>query len=354
MAENEMAGAEGTEEQENEKFDMYDLGMNPDDATSLLEGMLSRESGQEGEGDEDTAEEEQPEDSEAEYEEEAEEEYDSDEDEVEDEEEYDEGGEEAPDSYTVKVDGEEVEVTLDELLSGYSFRRHNTQTAQELAAQRKELEESAETVRRDREQYGQGLTELQEALATLAPQEPDWDKLEAEDPTRFAVEAAKWNRYQQQLDAVAAEQAKVAQAELDDQIEQLKVLKAQEAEKLVKAIPEWKDQETAKKEAGRIMNYARSIHGFSDEELSRVFDSRVVIMMRKAMLYDEMSKKGKAAVRKKKAGSRAMKPGTAARGRKSPKAAKRKQQERSRARLAASGSKRDAERALLDLIGGGK
>ena len=65
---------------------------------------------------------------------EVEEEEDSHEDQVEEEE------EQQPQLYTIKVDGEDVEVTLDELQNGYSRQRDYTRKTQELAEQRKSFE----------------------------------------------------------------------------------------------------------------------------------------------------------------------------------------------------------------------
>ena len=56
------------------------------------------------------------------------------------EEELDEDeAEEEPDVYAVKVDGEELEVSLDELVKGYSRQSDYTRKTQELASQRDEM-----------------------------------------------------------------------------------------------------------------------------------------------------------------------------------------------------------------------
>ncbi len=47
--------------------------------------------------------------------------------------------EEKPDIHTVKVDGEEQEIDYSELLKGYQTAKHNTQTAQQLADNQREL-----------------------------------------------------------------------------------------------------------------------------------------------------------------------------------------------------------------------
>jgi len=51
----------------------------------------------------------------------------------------DEAAVEEPTKYKVKVDGEEVEVELDELIRGYSYESHNTRKAQALAEKEREL-----------------------------------------------------------------------------------------------------------------------------------------------------------------------------------------------------------------------
>ena len=50
-----------------------------------------------------------------------------------------EEAEEEPDVYAVKVDGEELEVSLDELVQGYSRQSDYTRKTQELASQRDEM-----------------------------------------------------------------------------------------------------------------------------------------------------------------------------------------------------------------------
>jgi len=54
-------------------------------------------------------------------------------------------------SYTVKVDGEEFEVTLDELRNGYQRQADYTRKAQSLAEQRKAYEANLEAVNQERQ-----------------------------------------------------------------------------------------------------------------------------------------------------------------------------------------------------------
>ena len=76
---------------------------------------------------------------------------------------------EKPQTYRVKVRGEEIEVTLDELQRGYSRTRDYTEKTQELAEQRRKFETDLASVRGQREQYDGLLGQMDEALKELAP-----------------------------------------------------------------------------------------------------------------------------------------------------------------------------------------
>ena len=267
-----------------------------------------------------------------------------DEDEDDDSEE-DEEEEEPEDSYTVMVDGKEHEVSLEDLTQSYSFRAHNTQTSQELAASRKELETETVEVRQSREVYGQRLQQVEQALASLHQQEPDWDKLEAEDPARFATESAKWERHHRKIRALHAEQQRVFDEQVADETKQLNEYKAGQQRQMMEAIPEWADEKVHTAEQQKLYAYARNTLGFSEEEVNTILDHRSVVALRKAMLFDELQAKGRKKVKKGKKPTKTLKPGTRQRRKKKAGGA-----EKARRQLAKSGRMRDAESALFDLL----
>jgi hypothetical protein len=115
------------------------------------------------------------------------------EDDVQDEEEEtEEEVEAAPDLYKVIIDGEEVEVSLDELQKGYSRQSDYTRKTQQLAQQRKE----AEALQQDYAQRVQQLNQFAhrssnnrtfpEPQWTADPQA--WERLRHEDPVQFVLE----------------------------------------------------------------------------------------------------------------------------------------------------------------------
>lgn len=196
-----------------------------------------------------------------------------------------EAQEEPVPTYKVKVDGEEVEVPLDELLKGYSRTSDYTRKTQQIAEQRKAAEAEAEATRVEREQYKQGLEALKSQIMSVA--EPDWDRLMQEDPIEFVKQKELFRDRKEKLAALQAEQQRVAQRDAAEQQKRLAQLVNEEQAKLVTLIPEWSDGTKAKAEKEKIVEYGLSI-GFSQEELNSLYDSRAVLALRQGMLYRDM------------------------------------------------------------------
>ena len=277
----------------------------------------------------------QPEPSEAEYSAESEEQDVS----AEEAESQEEVVEELP-KYRVKVSGEEVEVSLDELLNGYSRTADYQKKTQSLAEQRKAVE--ADRVKIDeaaktRETYAQRLQVI-EQLLQQQDQGQDLASLKSEDPIAYAVAMGEKMERDKQLQAVQMERQRVQQEQQSHQQAQLqKHIQAEQA-KLVEAIPEFKDDVKAEVVRRDIRNYAKS-QGFTDQELSQVYDSRAVLALYKAAQYDKlMANKG---VTSKKVANapKTIRPGTS-----NPQSSENETVKKDRAALRQSGNKKDAAR----------
>lgn len=198
---------------------------------------------------------------------------------------------EQPDSHAVTIDGKEEKVTLDELKKGYSRQADYTRKTQALAEKAKADEGERNADRAARAEYLDRITQLDTMLGGV--KEPDWDKIRRESPETFADTYAAWGLHVQQRDAVRAERTQTeAKAQADAQ-RGFDALVAAEVAKLPEAIPEWKDTAVRKKEQTQLLDYAHGL-GYSDEQLSEMADHRVMVVLRKAMLYDA-SKATKAA-----------------------------------------------------------
>ena len=261
-----------------------------------------------------------------------------DESEVVDESEEEATEEEPTPTYKVKVGKEEVEVPLDELLKGYSRTADYTRKTQEIADQRKAVE--AEKAKIDeasklRDTYAQRLGIIEQMLKQQDSGE-DLASLKETDPIGYAVKIAEQAEREKQLSAVRAEQQRIAQQQQGEQQERLKTYLAQEAQKLAEAIPEMNDPAKGQAIRTDIRNFAQKL-GYSEQELSQVYDSRAVTALYKAMQYDKlMSGKGDA-TKKVQQAPKMLKPGTS-----TPEARQSQEVKQLRGRLKKSGKARDA------------
>jgi len=261
-----------------------------------------------------------------------------DESEVVDESEEEATEEEPTPTYKVKVGKEEVEVPLDELLKGYSRTADYTRKTQEIADQRKAVE--AEKAKIDeasklRDTYAQRLGIIEQMLKQQDSGE-DLASLKETDPIGYAVKVAEQAEREKQLSAVRAEQQRIAQQQQGEQQERLKTYLAQEAQKLAEAIPEMNDPAKGQAIRTDIRNFAQKL-GYSEQELSQVYDSRAVTALYKAMQYDKlMSGKGDA-TKKVQQAPKMLKPGTS-----TPEARQSQEVKQLRGRLKKSGKARDA------------
>ena len=205
----------------------------------------------------------------------------------------DEEAEEQPhkeEKFVVKVDGKEIEVPKDELIRGYQREADYTRKTQKLAEERKFVESEFQQVRGERETYAQVLGQLQQKLQEFEPPEPDWNRLEVEDPTEYARQWTSHQRRQQQKFAVQAEQMRLNQLREVEMQKQINTVLAQETAILKEKIPEWTSPEKAKAEGKALLEYGQQL-GFSEQELNTITDSRALLALHKAWKYDQMMSK---------------------------------------------------------------
>ena len=254
--------------------------------------------------------------------------------------------EEEPPRYRVKVDNEEMEVTLDELLKGYSRTSDYTKKTQTLAEQRKAIE--ADRVRIEeaaklRDQYSQRLRIVEQMLA--AQPEENLAELKETDPIGYTMKVAEKLERDKQLEAIRNERQQLAARQQYEYQEQLKNHLASEADKLKSAIPEMGDDVKGEVIRKEIREYARSI-GWSDQELASVYDHRAVLALYQAMQYNKLQKSKPTVTKKVAEAPKMLKPGTTGKQTTAEQDALKKM----RAKLAKTGDKRDAARLFEKFI----
>ena len=226
----------------------------------------------------------------------------SDDDEYEEEsEQYDEeSDEEEVAVYLAKVDGEEVEVTADDLIKSYQIEATAQKRLREAADERKKIQSEAQQVEAERKYYAENLELLKNALSQMEQgnrTEQEWAELYQRDPITYMKAKEDARDKQVKLQALQQEQMALHQRHLET-----------EQAKLLERIPEWKDNDVATKERSNIVTYAKRF-GFSDQEIAATSDSRVVDLLRRAYLYDALQSRKPTATKKVKKAPKMIKSG---------------------------------------------
>ena len=249
---------------------------------------------------------------------------------------------EEPPRYRVKVDNEEVEVTLDELLKGYSRTSDYTKKTQTLAEQRKQVEaerQRIEEAAKLRDQYAQRLSVIEQMLASQP--EEDLTPLKETDPIGYTMKIAERMEREKQVQAIRAEQQQIAQKQQAEYQENLRRHLALEAEKLSQAIPEMSDPVKGEVIRKEIKDFARAI-GWSEQELAQIYDHRAVLALYKGLQHEKLQKSKPVATKKVAEAPKMLKPGTTGKQTTAEQDAVKKLQQR----LAKTGDRRDAARLL--------
>ena len=235
--------------------------------------------------------------------------------------------------------GEEEYYTGDELADGWMRQKTFTQKTQLLAEQRKEMEAERAKVAEEREQYQAGLHQY---LSQPKP-EPPAKELYETDPIGYLkanddYRTALVQRGQAQSEYQRVEGERMQEANLQRQ-EYLQ----QQSEKLTNMIPEWRDETVATKEKDAIREYGVSL-GYSAEEMNSIGDARAIALMRKSLLFDSMTQKGKSKLQRGPEGVATLRPGGQQPQRRVS------QYRRAKMQLAKTGKPDDATKAISEIL----
>jgi len=250
--------------------------------------------------------------------------------------------EEQEQTFTVKVDGKKVSVTLQELQDGYSRTQDYTRKVQKVVDERKHIEQEAATIRAERQQYAQLLGALQAQLQAAEPQ-VDLERLYHEDPIEWVRQKEVLRERQDKAYAIQAEQQRLSQLSLQEQQRAMEAHLENQRDALLAALPEWRDPKKAKADKALVMESAKSV-GFTDDDLKSVYDHRLVLLLRKAAMYDQMVSKRQDIKPVVNNGPRPAKPGAAGRVSTTTESTRAKQ------RLAKTGRVDDAASAIELLL----
>ena len=225
--------------------------------------------------------------------EESEDSNDDDEDDAEDEEEDADEANKTEPVYTIKVDGTEKQVTLNELKRGYSGQQFVQKGMQEAAAQRKQAEEVYAALLNERQQISQLYQQIQGGQIATPPKAPTRELFDSdpigymEAKLNYDEQVAQYQQQQAQFQQLSAQQSQAQQVARQAYLQQ-------EVENLKSVIPELANPAHAGKFKDQILQ-AGAAYGYTADEISQVVESRALHVLRDAMKYREiMSGKKKA------------------------------------------------------------
>ena len=153
-----------------------------------------------------------------------------------------------------------------------------------------EIAEQRKAIEQERQQYASQLQALIPALQQSIAGEfadiktiADVERLARDDPDRYA----RWQAKQTALQAAQAHQLQLAQQQAKEHEERLKAWTAEQEKILLEAIPAWKkDLAAGQREIGAIKEYLVS-QGVDREQAANLRDANLILLARKAMLYDK-------------------------------------------------------------------
>jgi len=247
---------------------------------------------------------------------------------------------EKPNLHQVKVQGQEMEVTLDELKAGYSRDSDYRQKTHSLSLEKKQFDEERNVLR---QQYDMKLRELNEAIASaesLNRQQLDpaeLQKLYEEDPSQAAKIDFQFRQQNEKINQAKAKARQAAQAQYNQYLAEQRRL-AQER------IPEFSDPNKSDNFKSGIKTTLKS-YGFSDQEIGSLADHRMLMVIKDAMAYRGL-RNSKPIVQKKVAKApKVIKPGVVKTDN-----SKRSEVRNRISKLKKSGRLEDAHSAILGMI----
>jgi len=244
-----------------------------------------------------------------------------------------------PSLHRVKVQGQELEVSLDELKSGYSRDSDYRQKTHALAEERRMLDEQKTSLSQSYDGKLKELTDLIGAAESYIGQssKEDLQKMYEEDPTQAAKidfqqrqQRESFNNLKQQAEVVKLQQ-------YNQYLDEQKRLAATK-------IPEYSDPVKGVTFKNQMKN-TLSEYGFNDQEIGSLADHRFLMVLRDAMEYKNL--KSKPVTNKKvTTAPKVVKSGT-------PKMedSRRAAVKQKIGRLRRSGKINDAQSAILEIIG---
>jgi hypothetical protein len=197
--------------------------------------------------------------------------------------------------YSVRVNGEEQEVNLDELVKGYSRQSDYTKKTQELAEQRKQFEDGSvkykaelDQIQHERQQYLSVLSGYIEKNSGLEKfSNINWEELRDFDPMEYVSKREEFREAKEKIQEAKGQYEEAQKKQESSHRQSYQEALHKEHASMVEKMPDWGVPEKQSKIAQNLRTYAES-QGFSTEELNSLIDHRSLLVLTKSMEYDKL------------------------------------------------------------------
>ena len=248
---------------------------------------------------------------------------------------------ETPELHRVKVSGQELEVSLDELKAGYSRDSDYRQKTHTLGMEKRDLETQKNSLRQT---YDTRLNELNDLISTanqFVEQKQggqDLAKLYQEDPTEAARLDFQLRQEKQHIESLKSSARQAQTQQYESYLETQKELAATK-------IPEFSDPNKADSFKLNMRNTLRD-YGFNDQEIGSLADHRFLMVAKDAMSFKSQKDKRPIVSKKVANAPKVLKAGVA----KSNVSSGREEVRNKIKTLRKTGHIRDAQSAIADMI----
>ena len=208
-------------------------------------------------------------------------------------------------SYEVKVNGQTLNVTLDELLQGYQREADYTRGKQDLSLEKSRLDQTLQQSQTEINQKLAKLNDLNNSAQSQLQAEYaniDFEKLYEDDPVEASKLEHKMRKRAENLQRIQYETHQAQNVELQKFIQG-------EQSKVLSLVPEFNDPGKASKLKSDMKSYLTNV-GYNNQEINTIYDSRQVLLIRDAVAYDKIRRANPKVKKKVLNAPKVMKSGT--------------------------------------------
>lgn len=244
--------------------------------------------------------------------------------------------------YTVKINGEERQVNLEELTRGYSGQKYIQEGMAENAKARKEIEALAQQATQERQMLRQMMQNLQQNGMPPMPEYPP-EELRESDPLGYLEKEAEYRRAVDKRQQWERQIQAVNQRDAEQKAQQHNANMQHQIVRLAEWMPEFADPEKRASLVQDITTKAKKHYKLTDEQMSVVESAEEILILNDALKWRELQASKSKATKKAEGARPVVKPAA----KRAVIAGKKSAQAKAKANMQKTGSVDDVAKFLL-------